>query len=391
MVVNNAVDNGGAAKGIVAEGIAAEYGDIGVLAGLQRTHAVFKAQNLCGVDGDGLKGILIAQAMGDGYADVYGQDLREGRRILGKAEVYAGLFQNAGVIERSVPYLHLGGLHIQRADDGGDIFLLEEVLYHIAFGAVLYDEVEVELLGNADGRDDIVIAVGMDTALHLAPDDGHQGLQLEIGLGGFLAFLFGLELGVGICLGVKEGLPQNGGDAHAGVGQHMAGAVDILGVLAEGHLHHFGAGDHDIIYRLAGLCLEGDSGAAQDIGRTGACIAGGEAGVPGDLDSHILGIKAVDTPYLAGVGRGRLVAVMDDRPGLGLGKGRDMGMDIYKARGDPAALGADDLGALGNGHIGPDGRYLAVFDKYIALFNNAVCNGKQLSAFNGYHLKSTPF
>ena len=316
------------------------------------------------------------------------QVLRPGGGVRRQTEVDSGLLHPRGRRQLSTPYLHLARGHRQRADDAVHAVFPQEVQDQVALRAVLDGKIQAELLGDADGRHDVVRPVAVDAALPLAPDDGDQLLQREVAL----RPLFGIRLPRPKLLGVVQRLierpAQDGGQAHARHGSSLLlDAVDPFGVLPQRELHVLRAGDGDVEDRRPPSGLEADAGASDDVGRPGAGVAGGEAGAPGLLDGHVKGIQGVDAAHLGRHRVGLLVSVDLGGQGVGLVKGRDVRVGVDQPRRQPLPRQVQDLRPGRDRDVHTAGRDLSVLHQDRAALERPPRNRDDPRVFQDKHLQ----
>ena len=277
-----------------------------------------------------------------------------------------------------------------RAYHAGHIVLLEHIGDLIALGGVLDGEVQIKLLADADGGADIVGPVGMDTALHLPAHDGHQSIQLEVGLGSLGGIFLRLEQSIGIILGIIEGLAQQSGCTHTGHGHLILSAIDALGILAQSELHLLSTGDDHFLGGMAPQLID-NAGAAAHIGRTRQSANGGKAGVTHLFNGIITGVDGVRGPHLRSDRIAHLVAILaQGRHGVGFVKVGDMGMGVDETRGHPAALHIDDFRIGGNGHIGSHGGDFSLFHQHGTVFIGLAGDCHNFSVGNRNHFAKSP-
>ena len=148
------------------------------LPGSSEPMRVLQLQNLRRIDGDAAQRVLERKTVTDQQADGHRQHRGLGAGVGGEGDGHVRLLgQDAGGVKRAAVNLHLAGSGQVRADDAADLLFVEHVGNLVALGAVLDDVIKAELLGDADGGEDVVRAVGVHPAAHLAADNRDQRVR----------------------------------------------------------------------------------------------------------------------------------------------------------------------------------------------------------------------
>src|SRR5690606_11325921 len=175
-------------------------------------------------------------------------------------------------------------------------------------GVVEGGDAVAEFLRQIDHHGHLVGPVAVVLDQDRAVQNAGQGLVLEIaGRGRALAGLAPLvPLGL-VVAGGDQGGAIAGHIAHARSGGGVARAVDAAGVLAAGHLQAVGGARHlHALHGHRGDVADGDAAAAEQVGRAGQDLEGGDAAGAGGVEAGVLGPEAVLGPDLGGVGVGGL-------------------------------------------------------------------------------------
>ncbi len=181
---------------------------------------------------------------------------------------------------------------------------------------MLQNDLEAELLAEANRSHDVVGAMAMEVDGALFLQDLHERIEIDVALrrrrlfAGGLRFVEAVPLAF-VRLSFRQHLALQGGDLHARVRGLSLGPVNALGVLAVGELdasqnspgddaHGFDDGSFQA--DVEGLPADGIAGAGHDIGD-------GDAAGEGHANARIVRVNGVDSAQ-AGLNRaGHLVAV----------------------------------------------------------------------------------
>ena len=258
------------------------------------------------------------------------------------------------------------GLHLEAPPVGpqcaADAFGGQAVGHLVGLHAVVEGgDPEAELAGQVDHGGDLVGAVAVDMDQDVAIDRTGQGVQLEVALAAgvagavALAGLAGLPpLALGrlrrglaaavpapVLAGIDEGGAIAGHVAHArGRGGALA-AVDALGVLAAGHLQAPGrAGKLHRLITGGRHVAQGHPAAADQVGRAGQDLQGGDATGQGRGEARVLRPHRVFGPDVGGDRGDGLVAIAV-RLHARARVDAQVRMHVDDARGDPLAAGID--------------------------------------------------
>ena len=232
--------------------------------------------------------------------------------------------------------LHLGFAAQSGPHQHGAAFLRQFIHNEGAVGAVVQGNLQIELLGDAQGGKNVVGAVGVglqgDFPAHYRP----HGVQLHVKIRFFLRLA--LFIGFPFLLifpGFEEQPPEQGGGAHPGGRDLLLAAVNPLGIFAEGYFHRRRVLDHHFIHPLAAE-LDGAEGAAHHIGAAGAGDGAGNAGFQRLGKALVHGVDGVNAPHLGGNGVGGLVDIVA-HPAHNLFLQADVAVGLHKARRHQAA------------------------------------------------------
>ena len=355
---------------------------VAVLSGLQRTDPVTDAGLGSGIDGDGPPAFLVVQACVDCQTCAHGQVLQGDNRGVGDdADGDAGLVQRCGGGETLAGQLDLRLAAQGGADESGEAFLGQLVSNHSAVGAMIHGHLQAEFFGDPDGGENVVAAVGVALQRDLALHHRDHGFHLHIKAGVLAGFLV-----LQVTLGLEQGLPQHGGGTHTGHGGALGTlAVAPLGIFAESALHSQRELDDHIVDPLAHQ-LDGDEGAADDIGAAGAGAGGGHAAADGVGEGFVQGIDGVDGPHLGSHGVDDLVVILAFPAGCFVVQ-TNVAMGVHAARGHQTALSVDDFTAFGCGDVGTDsGDLTLVVDENAAVRNVTACHGLDVTVFDQKHM-----
>ena len=245
-----------------------------------------------------------------------------------------------------------------------------------------------ELIGDIDHHRHFVGAVAVVLDQDRAVENPGQGLELQVaGRGRALAVLaplvpFGLVFARG-----DEGGAIAGDIAHAGGRRTVAAPVDARRVLAAGHLQAVGGAGHlHALHGHRGDIAQCHAATAEQIGRAGQDLKGGDPAGAGGVEAGVLGPDRVLGPDLGGVGAGGLIAVA--HPGdAGRGIDAEVAVDVDDAGGHEPAAGVDD--AIAGRHRGrgvADGGDLAVGDDDHAVLDLLAGAGEDRAADDGHVL-----
>ena len=271
------------------------------------------------------------------------------------------------------------GLHLEAPPVGpqraADAFGGQPVGHLVGLHAVVEGgDREAELAGQVDHGGDLVGAVAVDMDQDVAIDRAGQGVQLEVALAAgvagavALAGLAGLPplalgrlrrgLAATVPAPVLAGIDERGavaGDvAHARGWRGALAAVDALGVLAAGHLqapgrtgelHRLGAGGRHV--------AQGHPATADQVGRAGQDLQGGDAAGQGRGEARILRPHRMFCPDIGGDRRDGLVAVAV-RPHARTRVDAQVRMHVDDAWSDPLAAGVDHAHACLGLHAAAD-------------------------------------
>jgi len=342
--------------------------EVGVLAGLQRAHAVLDAQLDGRVQGDEVqRRLLVEPAVADGLGGL--QVHAPGQVAVVGVERHhdAVVVHDGAVVGDGVVGLQLVGPPV--GERGAARAMGRHLVSHLVALEDMLEgaDPEAEVLGQADQHEDLVLAVGVGVDPALSLEDLHQGLQLQVTAGWYPARLLLLGERVPlvpfllVILGRPERSPDDLLDPHAGVRIAILATLDVL---AEGELdggrdavdEHV-LGPVGLVAQLddGGLATDGVGRAVQHLGRGEAAgelpVPGLVGGVEDVLDAHFRGHRV--RPFVDGVGA--RVAVGVDEPG-----------------GDVTALAVDDQGAGGSVEAGTDLHDLAVLDQQVCVVEDAL-------------------
>ena len=233
----------------------------------------------------------------------------------------------------------------RRGEVGGDL---------VAFDGVLEGaDLELELVGELDHVEHLVLAVAVHVDVALAFHDLDECLELEIAVRRRAFFLLVPALPSALVVArLEERFAQHREVAHARRGRLVARAVDPLRVLAHGHLH---AGRRLLEYRgeTAGfwLQLEHDALAADEVAAAREHLDCRHAAGDRAADRRILEVERVERAHLRGDRGGHLVAV-----GIGIDRGPRVDAEVRVRVDDaghhPHAGGVDDLRVGRHGDAG---------------------------------------
>ncbi len=312
--------------------------------------------------------------MGDGQAGDLQQRVRPAPGISLKGDLDAGPLKADGAFQRIGRRLRRAPKVGQRADQDGDLSFGQLGSRPKSRGAVIDDEAEAELVRQADGRQDVVQAVGPHDQGHFPfqhrPErfDGRGRRPVRSGLA-----LHGLP-------GVQESLAQQGHRAHAGRGILVAASKTELGRFPQ-----VGVDRGRKAQRLAapgGVSGKADQGAlaAQKRALAGGREGGGDAFGARGREVFIFPVDGVDDAQLRENGLGRLVivAAAGFRPFH-----PQVSESVDQAGGDDRPGGLDDLGAGRNSHVPADGLEASAADEQDAVFDHAAADGDDPAAADG--------
>ena len=233
-----------------------------------------------------------------------------------------------------------------RGDFAGDLPRLADVVQ---------DDRVAELLGDPEGGEDVVVAVGVVLHDALAVEHLDEFLQGEVAGRHFFRVAVGAPDFFPVFLRLDVLLADERGGLGAGAGER--GAAD--GVGAVGHLEAAGVGavgelDQQAVDGGGGAELEVEGLAADEVAGAGHDVDRGEAAGPGLLEGRIAGVDRVEHPGVRLEGAGAVAAAA--RP--------DVAVGIDQAGHQHPAGGVNDLGVGGDGHLadGAEGDDLPVLD-----------------------------
>ena len=132
-------------------------------------------------DGDGAQRGVGVHAAADRKARAKRQVLlRDHRRIRDDGDVAARPRERARRLKGLVAQLELAGVGKARADRHGVALRREQLRRKVPLRAVLQGELYVELLGDADGGEQVVELVRVRLQGHFAREHGQQRLELDV-------------------------------------------------------------------------------------------------------------------------------------------------------------------------------------------------------------------
>ena len=273
------------------------------------------------------------------------------------------------------------GLAAERgADEAGAFGLGEAVDDECAVGAVVERDLDAELIGNAERREDVIGAVGMGLERDLAVDHGQHRLHLEVE-GTRFALLFGGGDVLLVLSHLVGRLAQKPGDGHAG-DRRLASVLPVaaLGIFAEGDLHGDRAlEDHGV--DVVADELDRGEGAADDVRGAGAGNGRGDARRKGDGNRLVIGPEAVNGAHVGRDGVGALVDV-GALPAGGFAMEAEVAVGLDEAGGDDEAVRVDDAAVGRRFDLFADCGDFAAFDEDVAFGNVLSGNGLDVSALN---------
>ena len=379
-----AVDEDALGARVHIERVAGPDDHVAVESRLQGADAVVQSQERGRVHGQGLQRRLPGQPLLHGERRLVHQEVDRDDGVVGRdrdADASCGDLRE--VADGAVAQLDLGARGEHRPEDHGDVALGEHVRDLVALGAVVDDEPVAELVGEADGGRDVVVAVGVLVPDQLAVEHPHQGLLGEVARERLALALGVVALGA-VVLRLDEGLADDHGDAEPRARGLVLAAVDPLGVLAERRLHAHGGADDLLVDRAPAPALQRDRLAADRVAGARLDDDRGHAACERVAEALVVDVHGIDRADGRGVRSRHLVGVV---PGgaVRLLVDADVAVRLDEAREDPLACGVEDGHALWDGDLGrgPDGGDPAVLDEDGPVLDGLPRDGDDVGADDG--------
>ncbi len=281
---------------------ARKHHKVGVFVFFQGTEPGIQVHHFRWVQGQSFEGVGIAHAAAYSYGTGAQHEARFGDVIVGiDGDQHAGLCQDRGILFDQADYFGFAARAVHERERCWDLALRQLFGHAVAFGGVLQNQLEAELLGNTHGRHEIISAVTVKVNRALPLQHFDERFQSRIGFGHRAGFAIGFRFAkLGPFLLViacfDELLALERSDFHARE-RCLAAAAVALGVLAISHLQAAENGHIGNAHLLDGVSakLDVDGLAADDVAAAGHDIGGGDAAGLGHANAGIVGPDGVES------------------------------------------------------------------------------------------------
>ncbi len=272
-----------------------------------RAGAVSDAEQLGGVNGDARERGLEAEAVGRGDGGLEEDDARLGHVGLVAAlqrDGDAGVVELAGGLHAEVFHVLVAALH-RGMDDDGEAAGFDFVDHKRGVGAAVEDDLDLELLREAERGDDVLLAIHGDEKRLGAIEAAEDRLQAQV-TAGALGLVLALAL-LGVFLRLDELGAQHSESLGARAGGFGGGAGRAIGgvqaISSECNGSH-GGGIDDILIRFTAERFHDHRLAGNQRGGRMAGVDRGDAERPHVRDKRIPGVVGVDRAQLGLHGSG---------------------------------------------------------------------------------------
>ncbi len=326
--------------GIDAERLAGEDDEIGVLAGLEGTDAIFESEDAGIGHGEGVEGFFARHAAPDGETGHTNEEARIGNRVVRmQAGENSGLFEHSGTYEGVVLGFQLAAGAIDQDQRDGNFGRGDLARHHPGVADVMQDELEIEFLGKPDGGEDVVVAVRVELDGAFAFEHLDQTLHAQIAR----RQLGGIALGGADFIAILLGLDELFADQGDGLGASSGEGGGTAGIGAVGHFHaagdaSIGEPDEHFVDGVGIAQLEVERLAAEQMAGSGHDVGGGDAAGAGLFD---IGIADIDGVENARIG-------LDGATGIAAFGRADVAMGIDQTGQDHFSRGGDAGGSARN-------------------------------------------